>query len=71
MFTAQHSFVNEDKIGCIGVSYGGFMTMYLLTQTDIFAAAISYAGISSISSYWGEGLWRYSYSTEASANSFP
>ncbi|NHB67985.1 alpha/beta hydrolase family protein [Perlabentimonas gracilis] len=70
-FTAQHNFVNVDKIGCIGASYGGFMTMYLLTQTDIFAAAISHAGISSISSYWGEGFWGYSYSAEASANSFP
>ncbi|PKP39748.1 MAG: S9 family peptidase [Bacteroidetes bacterium HGW-Bacteroidetes-15] len=70
-FTAQHSFVDEAKIGCIGASYGGFMTMYLLTRTDIFAAAISHAGISSISSYWGEGYWGYSYSAEASANSFP
>jgi dipeptidyl aminopeptidase/acylaminoacyl peptidase len=47
------------------------MTMYLLTQTDIFAAAISHAGISSIASYWGEGYWGYSYSAAASANSFP
>ncbi len=70
-FVAQHPFVNESKIGCIGASYGGFMTMYLLTQTDIFAAAISHAGISSIASYWGEGYWGYSYSAAASANSFP
>lgn len=70
-FIAEHSFIDEKKIGCIGASYGGFMTMYLLTQTDIFAAAISHAGISSISSYWGEGFWGYSYSAEASANSFP
>jgi dipeptidyl aminopeptidase/acylaminoacyl peptidase len=70
-FSAQHNFVNVDKIGCMGASYGGFMTMYLLTQTDIFATAISHAGISSISSYWGEGFWGYSYSAEASANSFP
>jgi dipeptidyl aminopeptidase/acylaminoacyl peptidase len=70
-FTTEHPFVDEAKIGCIGASYGGFMTMYLLTRTDIFAAAISHAGISSISSYWGEGYWGYSYSAEASANSFP
>lgn len=70
-FAAEHSFVDSQKIGCIGASYGGFMTQYLLTQTDIFAAAISHAGISSISSYWGEGFWGYAYSAEASANSFP
>lgn len=70
-FAEQHSFVIGDKIGCIGASYGGFMTQYLLTVTDIFAAGVSHAGISSISSYWGEGYWGYSYSSAASAGSFP
>ena len=37
----------------------------------MFACAISHAGISSISSYWGEGYWGYSYSSEASKNSYP
>ncbi len=70
-FMAEHTFINKDKVGCIGASYGGFMTMYLLTQTDLFAAAVSHAGISSISSYWGEGYWGYSYSSAASAYSYP
>lgn len=70
-FVKEHSFVDESKIGCIGASYGGFMTMYLQTQTDMFAAAVSHAGISSISSYWGEGYWGYSYSSGASAHSYP
>ena len=70
-FAAAHAFVKEDKIGCIGASYGGFMTQYLLTQTELFAAGVSHAGISSISSYWGEGFWGYSYSAGASAGSYP
>lgn len=70
-FLSEHSFVNASKVGCIGASYGGFMTMYLQTQTDMFAAAVSHAGISSISSYWGEGYWGYTYSSGASANSYP
>lgn len=70
-FVNDHSFVNSKKIGCIGASYGGFMTMYLQTQTDIFSAAVSHAGISSIASYWGEGYWGYSYSSRASTNSYP
>ena len=70
-FVAQHSFVDGKKIGCIGASYGGFMTLHLQTRTDLFAAAVSHAGISSISSYWGEGYWGYSYSSAASANSYP
>jgi dipeptidyl aminopeptidase/acylaminoacyl peptidase len=70
-FAAGHPFVNEKKIGCIGASYGGFMTMYLQTVTDIFAAAVSHAGISALSSYWGEGYWGYAYSAAASADSYP
>ena len=70
-FCAEHPFVNKDKIGCLGASYGGFMTQYLQTQTDIFAAAMSHAGISDPSSYWGFGNWGYSYSTISAANSYP
>jgi len=70
-FARKHSYVNQDRMACMGASYGGFTTEFLQTQTDIFACAISHAGISSISSYWGEGLWGYQYSTEATGKSFP
>ena len=70
-FCSEHAWVNKDKIGCIGASYGGFMTQNLQTQTDIFAAAISHAGISDHTSYWGEGYWGYSYSEVSMANSYP
>ena len=70
-FVANHPYINAKKIGCIGASYGGFMTQYLQTQTDIFAAAISHAGISDHTSYWGEGYWGYSYSEVSMANSYP
>ena len=70
-FVEEHPFIDPARIGTIGASYGGFMTMYLLTRTDIFAAAVSHAGISSISSYWGEGFWGFGYSGHASPGSFP
>ena len=70
-FLAAFDFVDPEKIGCIGASYGGFMTMLLQSQTDIFTCAISHAGISSISSYWGEGYWGYGYSANATGDSYP
>lgn len=70
-FTDSHCWVDSKKIGCIGASYGGFMTQYLQTKTDIFAAGISHAGISDHTSYWGEGYWGYSYSEVCMANSYP
>ena len=66
-----HAFINPKKIGCMGASYGGFMTQYLQTQTDIFAAAVSHAGIANHTSYWGEGYWGYNYSEVSMANSYP
>jgi dipeptidyl aminopeptidase/acylaminoacyl peptidase len=71
LFSREHAFVDSAKIGCIGASYGGFMTQYLQTKTNIFAAAVSHAGISNITSYWGEGFWGYAYSGAASAFSYP
>ena len=70
-FCDEHPFINRAKIGCIGASYGGFMTMYLQTRTDIFAAAVSHAGISDVTSYWGVGYWGYSYNALAAADSYP
>ena len=68
---AEHPFINAQKIGCMGASYGGFMTQYLQTVTDIFACAVSHAGIANHTSYWGEGYWGYNYSEVSMANSYP
>jgi len=68
---AEHPYINKEKIGCMGASYGGFMTQYLQTVTDIFAAAVSHAGIANHTSYWGEGYWGYNYSEVSMANSYP
>ena len=70
-FCDAHPFVDAKRIGCLGASYGGFMTMYLQTKTDLFAAAVSHAGISNVTSYWGEGYWGYSYNGVAAADSYP
>lgn len=70
-FCKEHSFVNEKKVGCIGASYGGFMSQYIPTLTDFFACSISHAGISDHTSYWGFGYWGYSYSETSMANSYP
>lgn len=70
-FIDEHSFVDGDRVGNLGASYGGFMTMLLATKTDLFAASMSHAGISHISSYWGHGWWGFGYSGEASKGSFP
>lgn len=70
-FLAAFPSADAGNVGCIGASYGGFTTMTLQTRTDIFKTAIAHAGISDITSYWGEGYWGYSYSSAATRNSYP
>ena len=46
--------IDPDRIGLTGWSYGGFMTMFAVTQTHRFRAAVAGAGISNWESYYGE-----------------
>ncbi len=44
----EHESIDEGKVGITGISYGGYMTNWAVTQSDRFKAAISENGIS----YW-------------------
>jgi dipeptidyl aminopeptidase/acylaminoacyl peptidase len=46
--------VDPNRVGLTGWSYGGFMTMFAVTQTQRFKAAVAGAGISDWLSYYGE-----------------
>ncbi|MFI5336036.1 MAG: prolyl oligopeptidase family serine peptidase [Opitutales bacterium] len=48
--------IDERRIGLAGWSYGGYMTMWALTQTHRFQAAVAGAGIANWQSYYGENL---------------
>jgi dipeptidyl aminopeptidase/acylaminoacyl peptidase len=45
--------IDPERIGLTGWSYGGYMTMWTLTQTDRFKAAVAGAGVSDWLSYYG------------------
>ncbi len=46
--------VDPNRVGLTGWSYGGFMTMFAVTQTHRFKAAVAGAGISDWLSYYGQ-----------------
>ncbi len=46
--TKSESSVNTHKLGLIGQSHGGYETNFIITQTNLFAAAVSGAGNSDI-----------------------
>jgi dipeptidyl aminopeptidase/acylaminoacyl peptidase len=48
--------IDPDRLGVTGWSYGGFMTMWTVTQTNRFHAAVAGAGIANWQSYYGQNL---------------
>jgi acylaminoacyl-peptidase len=48
--------IDPNRLGVTGWSYGGFMTMWTVTQTDRFRAAVAGAGIANWQSYYGQNL---------------
>jgi dipeptidyl aminopeptidase/acylaminoacyl peptidase len=61
--TQQFSFIDKKHIGLQGQSWGGYQTAWLITHTDMFAAAMAGAPVSNMTSAyggirWGTGLSR-------------
>ncbi len=48
--------VDPNRLGIAGWSYGGYMTMWAVTQTHRFQAAVAGAGIANWQSYYGQNL---------------
>jgi len=48
--------IDPSRLGVSGWSYGGFMTMWTVTQTNRFRAAVASAGIANWQSYYGQNL---------------
>lgn len=65
----QQVSVDATKIGLMGQSFGGYETLFIITQTSLFATAISGAGLSdlvsgylSVNDYTSDSnSWRYEY----------
>jgi dipeptidyl aminopeptidase/acylaminoacyl peptidase len=51
---AKEAPVDTSRVGITGWSYGGYMTMWAVTQTERFKAAVAGAGIANWQSYYGQ-----------------
>ena len=54
---AQFPFINKDKMAIQGQSWGGYQTAYLVTRTDMFAAAGAGAPVGNMTSAYGGIRW--------------
>ena len=53
----KQGFIDDQRIGMQGHSWGGYQTAYLVTQTDMFACAESGAPVSNMTSAYGGIRW--------------
>ena len=51
-------WVDHNRLGVTGGSYGGFMTNWIVTQTTRFKAAVSVASVSNLISFYSTSLYQ-------------
>lgn len=51
-------FLDKDRMGVMGGSYGGYMTNWIVTQNDRFKAAIASASLSNLVSFYSTSLYQ-------------
>lgn len=60
----NYPWIDKDKLGVTGQSYGGYMTNWIITQTNRFKAAVVDGGISNLISFAGTSLYHSLIETE-------
>jgi dipeptidyl aminopeptidase/acylaminoacyl peptidase len=54
----KNSWIDGDRIGVTGGSYGGFMTNWIITQTPRFRGAVAVASLSNLISFYSTSLYQ-------------
>jgi dipeptidyl aminopeptidase/acylaminoacyl peptidase len=55
---AKNSWLDQNRLGVVGGSYGGFMVNWIITQTPRFRAAVARASVSNLVSFYGTSLYQ-------------
>ena len=54
----RYSWIDGNRLGVTGGSYGGFMTNWVITQTPRFRAAVAVASVSNLISFYSTSLYQ-------------
>lgn len=54
----KYSWIDQNRLGVTGGSYGGFMTNWIITQTPRFKAAVAAASLSNLISFYSTSLYQ-------------
>jgi dipeptidyl aminopeptidase/acylaminoacyl peptidase len=58
----EKGFVDKNRIGIQGQSWGAYQVAYIITQTNLYKAACAFAPVSNMTSAYGEIVWQLGYS---------
>lgn len=53
----KYPFLDANRMGVTGGSYGGFMTNWVVTQTNRYKAAVTSASVSNLISFYGTSIY--------------
>ncbi len=54
----RFAWIDAERMGVTGGSYGGFMTNWIITQTPRFKAAVAHASVSNLISFYSTSLYQ-------------
>lgn len=60
----RYPWVDAERLGVMGYSYGGYMTNWVITQTDRFRAALAGGSLSNLISFYGTSIYQLLIETE-------
>jgi dipeptidyl aminopeptidase/acylaminoacyl peptidase len=61
---ASRKYINKNRMGVTGGSYGGYMTNWVVTHTDMFKAAVTQRSVTNFVSFFGSSDFGYDIDRE-------
>jgi len=66
-YVAQQPYIDKERMGVTGGSYGGYMTVWIIGHTDRFKAAVTQRCVSNFISEWGSSDFNWNFQEELQA----
>lgn len=63
-FISQKRYIDKDRMGVTGGSYGGYMTNWIIGRTRNFKAAVTQRSVCNLVSFWGTSDVNWYFQTE-------
>lgn len=60
-YMKQQPYIDPERMGVTGGSYGGYMTNLIIGRSDLFAAAVTQRSLSNLISMWGSSDFNWAF----------